>query len=83
MVSSIEGDGVHRPLEVRWCGCVDRADLSKLALPLTRSEASRASPKDQEAVPDVGEACPLRIVALILRGLFRVLLGRGAGVETT
>ena len=48
MVSSIEGDGVLRPLEVGWRGCVNRADLSKLALPLTHGEASRASPKDQE-----------------------------------
>jgi len=33
-------------------------------LPLTRGEASRTSPKDQEAVLDLGEAFSLGVVAL-------------------
>jgi hypothetical protein len=35
---------------------------------LTHGEPSRASPNDQEAVTNVGEAFPLRILALILGG---------------
>ena len=68
MVSSIEGDGVLRPHEVRGRGRVNHIDLIDLELPLTHGEPSRASPNDQEAVTNVGEAFPLRILALILGG---------------
>ena len=50
-------------------------------LPLTHGEASRASSKGQEAVPDLGEAFPLGVI--VLGGLFCVFLGHNAGVETT
>ena len=48
---------------------------------MTRGEASRTSPKDQDAVLDLGEAFPLRVV--VLGGLFSALLGYDAGVVPT
>ena len=50
-------------------------------LPLTRGEISRASPKDQEAVLDFGEAFPLGVV--VLGGFFCVFFGCNASVVPT
>jgi hypothetical protein len=53
----------------------------EFALPLTHGEASCTSPKDQEAVLDLGEAFPLRVV--VLGGLFSALLDYDVGVIPT
>ena len=80
MVSSIECDGILRPLEVRRRDHINHADLSEFTLPLTRSEVSGASPKDEEAVPDLREAFPLGVV---FHGrLFCVFLGCNGSVES-
>ena len=55
----------------------------EFALPLARSEPSRAPPKDEETVPDIGEAFPLSVVIIVLGGLFCIFLGCDAGIETT
>ena len=81
VILSIEGDGILRPLQVRGCGYVHHTNLSELALPLTHSEASRVSPKDQETVFYFGEAFSLGIV--VLGGLFYAFFGRNASVEST
>jgi len=53
----------------------------EFALPLTHGEASCTSPKDQEAVLDLGQAFPLRVV--VLGGLFSALLDYDVGVILT
>jgi len=68
VISSIEGDGILQPLEVRGHGYVDRANLTEFTLPLAHGELSRASPKDQDTVPNLGEAFPLGVVVLVLAG---------------
>jgi len=78
VILSVERDCVLGPLKVRGRGRADCANLLEFALPLTRSEASRTSPKDQEAVLDLGEAFPLRVV--VLGGLFSALLGDDVGI---
>jgi len=81
VILSVESDRALGPLEVRGHGCADCANFSEFVFPLTRDEASRTSPKDQEAVLDFGEAFPLRVV--VLGGLFRALLGYDVGVIPT
>ena len=58
VILSVERDRALGPFEVRGCGRADYVDFSEFALPLTRSEASRSSPKDQKAVLDLGDRCP-------------------------
>jgi len=65
VILSVERDRALGPFEVRRRGRADCADFSEFALPLTRSEASRASPKDQKAVLDLGENLPLGVVVLV------------------
>jgi len=81
VIVSVESDRALGPFEVRGRGGGDCANFSKFALPLTRGEASRTSPKDQETVLDLGEAFPLRVV--VLGGLFSALLGYNVGVIPT
>jgi hypothetical protein len=41
-----------------------------------------ASPKDQETIPDLGEAFPLGVVVIVLGWLLCIFLERSIGVET-
>ena len=81
VILSVERDCALGPFEVRGHGCADCANFSEFALPLTRGEASRTSPKDQEAVLDLGEPFSLRVV--VLGGLFSALLDYDVGVIPT
>ena len=81
VILSVERDRALGPLKVRGRGCGDCANFSEFLLPLTRSEASRTSPKDQETVLDFGETFPLRIV--VLGGLLSAFLGDDVGVVPT
>ena len=78
MILSVERDYALGPLKVRGRGCGDCANLSEFSLPLTRSEASRTSAKDQETVLDFGKTLPLRVV--VLGGFFGALLRDEVGV---
>ena len=78
VILPVERDRALGPFEVRWGGGADCADFSEFALPLTRSEASRSSPKDQKAVLDLGENLPLGVV--VLGRLFGTLLGNDVGI---
>ena len=81
VILSVERDCALGPFEVRGRGRADRANFSEFALPLTRSEASRVSPKDQKAVLDLGENLPLGVV--VLGRLFGTLLGDDVGIVPT
>jgi len=78
VILPIESDCALGPFEVRGHGCADCANFSEFALPLTRGETSRTSPKDQEAVLDLGESFSLGVV--VLGGLFSALLDYDVGV---
>jgi len=81
VILSVERDCALGPLEVRGRGRADCANFSEFALPLTQSEASRTSPKDQETVLDPGDTLPLRVV--VLGGLFSALFRDEVGVVPT
>jgi len=81
VILSVERDCALGPLEVRGRGRADCANFPEFALPLTRGEASRASPEDQETVLDLGKTLPLRVV--VFGGLFSALLGDEVGVVPT